>query len=124
MTTARGPETAPLRAASRRDAYIPIVRSFLPGLEGKELSLRCSILTMRDQATAWMGYCSDEAYVSLEHIQRLALVYAYSSISIPRLEQLQYVMLRLTACAADLDEFSKAGRCPREEVQNGCKEAL
>lgn len=94
---------------SPRDVYAPIVRGFLPGVAGRELSLRCSTLLMRDRASAWALHCSEEAYGCLQQIERLAHQYAYTSMSIARLQQLQLAMLRLTSTAAELDDFAKSG---------------
>jgi hypothetical protein len=99
---------APAKIAPSRDRYIPIVKHHLPHCEGKELSLRCSILLMRDKATSSARHCSDEAYPLLSEIGRLATVHAYGSMPIESLELLQYELLRLTSVASGLEGFAFA----------------
>lgn len=97
---------APAKIEPSRDRYLPIVKHHLPHCEGEELSLRCSILMMRDQAASNLRACSDEAAGCLSEVQRLASVYAYHSMPLEQLAALRYQLLRLTTCASGLEAFA------------------
>ena len=91
---------------ARRDQYIPQVKSFLPICEGEEVALRCSILLVRDMATASMRRCSDEAHGILDQVQRLAVQYAFTAMGIERLRRLRHELVRLVSCANGLESFA------------------
>lgn len=97
---------APAKIKPSRARYVPIVKHHLPRCEGKELDLRCSILFLRDQATSTMQRCSDEAHGTLSEVQRLGSDYAYAYISIEQLEEVRYLLLRLTTCASGLERLA------------------
>lgn len=89
-----------------RDKYIPIVTHHLPTCEGQELSIRCSILLVRDQATSSLRRCSDEAHGILTEIQRLATLNAYRSMPLEHLAELRRHLVRLLSCASGLEMFA------------------
>jgi hypothetical protein len=89
-----------------RDRYLPIARHHLPGCEGEELQVRCSILLMRDQASSSLRRCSDEAAGTLNEVQRLATLYAYAPIPLEELKELRYRLLQLTQTASGLEMFA------------------
>lgn len=97
---------APAKVAPSRDRYIPIVKQHLPTCEGKALELRCSLLMTRDNATSSMRRCSDEAHGILAEIQRLATLYAFTSMPIEELAELRYRLGMLVACASGLEMFA------------------
>jgi hypothetical protein len=78
----------------------------LPGCDGEELQQRCSLLLARDNATAGLRRCSDEAAAVLEHVQRLATTYAFASLPLAALKALRYQIVMLTAAAAGLEQFA------------------
>lgn len=97
---------APTNIRSRRDDYVPQVTAILPTCEGKELALRCSILLVRDRATAALRRCSDEACGILQTVERLASIYAFQSMAIERLDELRSELVRLLTCASNLEMFA------------------
>lgn len=105
---------APAKIAPARDKYIPIVTHHVPGCTGRDLMLRCSILLMRDQATATMRKCSDEAFGVMQQIQQLANAYAYAALPADELAELRYQMLRLTMAASGLEQFAYRRAYPEE----------
>jgi hypothetical protein len=98
----------------RRDQYAPTVTLHLPGCEGEELAMRCSLLLMRDNATAALRYCSDEAAAPLEAVERLAGQYAFASMRADQLKLLRYQLHRLTSCASGLEAFAFARANPEK----------
>lgn len=98
---------APAQIRNRaRDAYIPTVQALLPGCEGDELTLRCSILNMRDRATSHLRGCSEDAGPVLQTVELLATRYAFTSMPIEDLKALRYQMVRLVSCASGLEAFA------------------
>lgn len=97
---------APANITPTRDRYIPQVKEFVPLCEGEDLTQRCSILMMRDQATAGLRRCSAEAAPILEHIQRVASQYAFTKMPADRLKELRYQLVRLVTCASGLEQFA------------------
>lgn len=109
---------APAKIPSARDQYRPQVRRFMPGCEGRELELRCSLLLLRDQATSRMRNCGGEAYDVCALIVRLVCEYALASMPIERLEELRYEAVRLATCASGLDMFASK-LCATDEAAGG-----
>lgn len=97
---------APAKIPSARDQYRPQVKRFVPGCEGRELELRCSLLLLRDQATSRMRNCSDEAHAVCALIVRLACEYAFATMPLELLEELRYEAVRLGTCASGLEMFA------------------
>jgi hypothetical protein len=97
---------APARIPATRDRYIPQVRAFVPLCRGEDLQLRCSLLLIRDQATAGLRRCSGEAAPVLDTIERLATQYAFAKLPIAELKDLRLHLVRLTTCASGLDQFA------------------
>lgn len=89
-----------------RDKYVPIVRHHMPHCEGEELSLRCSLLLMRDQAASRLDKCSEEAWPTLSEVNRLATLYAYRRIPLGELRDLRRRLIQLTMCASGLEMFA------------------
>lgn len=100
-----------------RERYVPIVQHHMPGCKGEELSLRCSLLLMRDQAASRLGRCSGEAYPTLCEVNRLATIFAYQRIPLAELKELRAQLIRLTVAASGLEMF--AYRLAYPEAANG-----
>lgn len=99
---------APLVHESRRQ-YVSTVSAFMPGAQGDELDIRCSLLLMRDCAAVAKGSCSEEAYPILDHVERLASRYAFQGMPIEDLHELRKVMRQVVAAAACLDDWAGKG---------------
>jgi hypothetical protein len=99
---------APTTIASsrRREDYLPTVRHLMPGLDEKETVLRCSLLLIRDNASASMRRCSGEAHPVLLAVEQLASAYAFQRMPIEALEHLRYHLIRLVTSASGLETFA------------------
>lgn len=97
---------APAKIMPAREKYALIVQHHCPSAQGEELSLRCSILLLRDKATSNARHCADEAAPILHEIERLATLYAYSNIPTDELKELRYRLLQLTQTASGLNMFA------------------
>lgn len=98
---------APANILPKRVAiYEPQVRAFLPGVEGEDLRLRCSILLARDQATRGMTRCSDEARGILAEVQRLSQDAAYARLPIDILRDVRAQLVRLLSCATAIETIA------------------
>lgn len=110
---------APTTTRPSRERYIPIVKHHCPGSEGRELSLRCSILQMRDQASSNARHCSDEAYVVLTEVSRIATQYAFCAMPVEELADLRHRLLQLTIAASGLNQFAHRLAYPNGEADAG-----
>lgn len=88
-----------------KEAYVPIVHAHMPWCTGRELSLRCSIMLMRDRATADLRRSGEVDGGVLEEIVRLAILFAYRRMPLEALEALRSEMVRLVGVARGLREF-------------------
>lgn len=89
-----------------RDRYAPAVQAHMPGCDGLELQLRCSLLLMRDRASARLRAASEEASGILREIEQLVTAYAFRSMPLGELNALRWQLVRLTACASGLESFA------------------
>lgn len=87
--------------------HVESVKTFIPGCHGKELELRCRLMSFRDSASIHVRNCSDEAVVAVQEIQRLAVTHALAPVSVKRLEALHTAMRSLVRAATLLDEFAE-----------------
>jgi hypothetical protein len=89
--------------------YADTVMTFLPTCHGRELELRCRIMSARENATAAIGRgrCAPEAIGARTEIQRLALEYAYATASCEELELLLDALRLLLRAAMRLDRLSE-----------------
>lgn len=110
---------APANVRPARDRYIPVVAHHVPLCKGRELSLRCSILLLRDQATSAARRCSDEAAGILAEIERIGTHYAFARIPTIELEQLRRHLVMLTTSASGLDMFAYRLAHPERETDAG-----
>jgi hypothetical protein len=96
-------------AAPELSRYADTVRTFLPACHGRELELRCRIMSARENATAAIGRgrCAPEAFGARSEIQRLALEYAYAPASCDELALLLDALRLLLRAAMRLDRFSE-----------------
>jgi hypothetical protein len=97
---------APAKIAPARDRYRMIVRHHCPAAEGDDLTLRCSLLLIRDKAASALRHCSEEAAGILIEVQRLASTYAFASIPTAELADLRRRLVLLTSCASGLEGFA------------------
>lgn len=104
------------KVESARDRYRPVVRHHLPGCEGDELMLRCSLLLTRDMATAQLHRCSEEAEGLLATIAGLAGRYAFAPMPVRRLRELREQIVRLTSCASGIEMFAFKLASPNVEA--------
>lgn len=88
--------------------YAEAVHTFLPGCHGRELELRCRIMSARDTASASLsrGLCSPEAEATVSEMQRLASTYAYAELAEEQLDALLIALRSLIKAAFHLDEFA------------------
>jgi hypothetical protein len=91
--------------SSSRDRYIPIVDHHCPGCSAEEKALRCSILFIRDKATAALRSCTEDAYGALAEASRLANAYAFRSMSRRSLKAIRLELQMLVRCASGLEAF-------------------
>jgi hypothetical protein len=90
--------------------YVDAVHTFLPGCDGRELELRCRIMSARDTASASLsrGLCSPEARATVAEMSRLASTYAYMPASEEQLDALLIALRALIKAAFHLDQFAEA----------------
>lgn len=101
-----------------RERYVPIVKHHMPHCDGEELSLRCALLLMRDQAASRLDKCSEEAWPTLNEVNRLATLYAYRRIPLEELRDLRQRLIQLTMCASGLEMFAYRLACPEAGGSN------
>lgn len=65
-----------------RSAYKDIVKSHINGCEGTELSVRCELLVMRDQATIDLRTAGDTTGPLLYYIEQMATRYALEPMAV------------------------------------------
>ncbi|NJC06533.1 hypothetical protein GGQ97_002326 [Sphingomonas kaistensis] len=98
---------APANILPKRIAqYEPQVRTFVPGIEGEEIALRCAILFARDQATRGLTRCSAEAAGTLAEVERLARDVAFARIPLDILRDIRAQLIRLLSCATGLETIA------------------
>ena len=102
----REPAVGTPNSVDPRRMYVPVVQTFLPGVSGTELALRCSMLLMRDRASARARHCHPDALGTLQEIQRLVCQHGLGfSTDQDRLGSLRHALVHLLAAATCLDEF-------------------
>lgn len=94
----------------RRQQYEPTVRALMPGAEGDELDVRCSLLLMRDCSTSAKNSCSEEAWPILDQVERLTSRFAFQAMPIEDLVELRRVLRLVVAAAANLDAWATPGK--------------
>lgn len=89
--------------------YAETILTFLPACHGRELELRCRIMSARENATAVIGKgrCPPEALGARSEIQRLALEYAYAPASEDELALLLDALRLLLRAAMRLDRLAE-----------------
>lgn len=87
----------------RREDYAPTIDALLPGVQGDELTARCSLLLMRDHAMSTKRHCSEEAWGILDQVERIAGGYALQPMKLAELAEIRRVMIMLVAAASDLE---------------------
>lgn len=98
--------TTNLTPSRKREDYLPTVLALVPGKSDKENALRCSLLLIRDNASAAMRRCGNEAHAILLAVEQLASAYAFQNMPTEALESLRYQLIRLVASASGLETFA------------------
>ena len=65
--------------------------------------MRASLLLMRDRAMATKQFCSEEAWTILDHVERLASLYAFRSMDLDDLTALRRILVSLVAASSGLE---------------------
>ncbi len=87
----------------KREDYIPIVRNFLPSAEGEQLTLRASLLLMRDRAMATKPIACEESWHLLDLVERTAARDAFRPMSDAELTELRRLLVMCVATASSFD---------------------
>jgi len=84
-----------------------VVNALLPTADPKAMELRCSLLLIRDRASAAMRGCCPESHRVLLTVEQLASAYAFQPMPVQALECLRYLLVRLAGAAHGLETFSQ-----------------
>ena len=90
----------------QREQYVTVLKRVLPGAEGEELQLRCSILAQRDNCAAAITRCSDDAYPFLFAVEQLATKYAYVEMPLARLRLLRKNIAMIVANTSSIEALA------------------
>ena len=88
------------------EQYVPVLKRVLPGAQGEELQLRCSILAHRDNCAAALTRCSDDAYPFLLAVEQLATKYAYVEMPLARLRLLRKNIAMIVANTSSIEALA------------------
>lgn len=93
----------PVRAPKRED-YEPIVKGLRPFCEGEELTLRTSLLLMRDRAMATKRSACEPAWMLLDVVERTASENAMNhKVDVETLRELRRICLNVACAASSFD---------------------
>jgi hypothetical protein len=109
---------APARISLPRDAYIPAVTRLMPSVHGDELSLRCSLMLMRDQASSALRRCTEDAFGLLTALEALATRYVFQEMTVDELKQVRWMLVSLTATASSVNGFALGRLAPPAGGEN------
>lgn len=93
----------PAYRAPRRDDYLPIVKGILPFCQGEELTIRASLLLMRDMAKATKPIACESAWALLDIVEREADAMAFRGMPIEDLREVRRLCSRCVATASGFD---------------------
>jgi hypothetical protein len=99
----------------RREDYIPIVKGLRPFIGDEELTLRSSLLLMRDRAMATKQRACAPAWALLDVVESIASECALNhKVALDDLRELRRVCLNCVASASSFDTLFQP-RLPLEE---------
>lgn len=88
----------------RRSDYEPIVKGLRPFIKEEELTLRSSLLLMRDRAIATKQNASEYAWSLLDVVERVASAHAMNHrIDIDSLREMRRICLNIVCAASSFD---------------------
>jgi hypothetical protein len=88
----------------RREDYIPIVKGLRPFIGDEELTLRSSLLLMRDRAMATKNNACEPAWMLLDVVERVAAENAMNSrVPVEDLRELRRLCLNCVCAASSFD---------------------
>lgn len=88
----------------RREDYIPIVKGLRPFCEGEELTLRSSLLLMRDRAMATKRNASEYAWLLLDVVERVGADHAMNhKVDVESLREMRRICLNIVCAASSFD---------------------
>lgn len=88
----------------RREDYEPIVKGLRPLVEGEELTLRSSLLLMRDRAMATKQAACAPSWALLDVVERVASESALNhKLQVDELRELRRLCLNCVASASSFD---------------------
>lgn len=88
----------------RREDYEPIVKGLRPFIQGEELTLRTSLLLMRDRAMATKRTACEPAWLLLDVVERTASENALNEkVDVETLRELRRICLNVACAASSFD---------------------
>ena len=87
----------------RREDYEPIVKGMIPLCEGEELTIRSSLLLMRDRAIATKPIASASGWALLDVVEKEAAEVAFRSVPIEDLREFRRLCIRCVMTASGFD---------------------
>lgn len=96
-------EQAPLPRPTRREDYEPVVRALRPHCDGEELTLRTSLLLMRDRAVATKPIACESAWKLLDIVECEANAVATRQAPLDVLREVRRLCVMCVAHASSFD---------------------
>jgi hypothetical protein len=101
--------------APQRSDYEPIVRGMRPFVGEEELTLRASLLLMRDRAMSTKSNASEYAWALLDVVERVAADHAMNhKVDVPSLREMRRICLNIVCAASSFDAMYQP-RLPLDE---------
>lgn len=99
----------------RREDYIPIVKGLRPFIGDEELTLRSSLLLMRDRAMATKPRASEYAWTLLDVVERVGAEHAMNHrVDVESLREMRRICLNIVCAASSFDAMYQP-RLPLDE---------
>lgn len=103
----------------RREDYEPIIKGLRPHCDGEELTLRSSLLLMRDRSIATKQAACAPAWALLDVVERVASECALNhKLHVDELRELRRLCLNCVASASSFDALFHP-RLPLEDGEAG-----
>lgn len=100
----------------RREDYEAIVKGMRPFVDGEELTLRSSLLLMRDRAMATKQNASEYAWRLLDVVERVGADHAMNHrVDVDSLREMRRICLNIVAAASSFDAMYQ----PRLHLDEG-----
>jgi hypothetical protein len=88
----------------RREDYEPIIKGMRPFCEGEELTLRSSLLLMRDRAMSTKNSASEYAWTLLDVVERVGADHAMNHrVDVESLREMRRICLNIVCAASSFD---------------------